>query len=69
MALIGEESGALGPMLARAGRLAEQVALRRIESLSRIIGPALIVALGGLVGLLMAGLLSGVAGLGDAALQ
>lgn len=69
LALIGEESGALGPMLVRAGRLAEQAALRRIESASRIIGPALIVALGGLIGLLMAGLLSGVTGLGDAALQ
>lgn len=69
LALIGEESGALGSMLVRAGRLAEQAALRRIESASRIIGPALIVALGGLIGLLMAGLLSGVTGLGDAALQ
>lgn len=69
LTLIGEESGALGPMLVRAGRLAEQAALRRIESASRIIGPALIVALGGLIGLLMAGLLSGVTGLGDAALQ
>lgn len=69
LALIGEESGALGPMLVRAGRLAEQAALRRIESASQIIGPVLIVALGGLIGLLMAGLLSGVTGLGDAALQ
>lgn len=69
LTLIGEESGTLGPMLVRAGRLAEQAALRRIESASRVIGPALIVALGGLIGLLMAGLLSGVTGLGDAALQ
>lgn len=69
LALIGEESGALGSMLVRAGRLAEQAALRRIESASRLIGPALILMLGGLIGLFMAGLLSGVTGLGDAALQ
>lgn len=69
LALIGEESGALGLMLVRAGRLAEQAALRRVESIGRILGPAMIVALGGLIGLLMAGLLSGVTGLGDAALQ
>jgi type II secretory pathway component PulF len=66
---IGEASGALGPMLARGGALEETAALRRIEAAGRLLGPALIVALGGLIGLLMAGLLSGVSRLGQAALQ
>lgn len=68
LTLIGEESGKLGPMLIRAGRLEEQAAIRWIEASSRILGPALIVFLGALIGLLMAALLSGVTGLGEAAL-
>ena len=68
LASIGEQSGALGPMLVRAGRYAEKAALRSIESSARILGPVLIVVLGGMIGLLMAGLLSGISGLGDAAL-
>jgi len=68
MALIGQEAGQLGQMLLRSGRLEEQAALQRIEAVSRLIGPALIVGLGALIGLMMAGLLSGVSGLGEAAL-
>jgi type II secretory pathway component PulF len=68
LASIGEQSGALGPMLVRAGRYEEKAALRSIESSARILGPVLIVVLGGMIGLLMAGLLSGISGLGDAAL-
>ncbi|CAN5303882.1 type II secretion system F family protein [soil metagenome] len=69
LTVIGEQSGALGPMLVRAGRFEEAAAFRTIETTGQILGPALIVALGGLIGLLMAGLLSGVSGLGDGALQ
>ncbi|MDR3511007.1 MAG: type II secretion system F family protein [Caulobacteraceae bacterium] len=69
LAAVGEESGALGAMLSRAGKIEEERAIRRIESIGRILGPALIVALGGVIGLLMAGLLSGVSQLGEAALQ
>jgi len=68
MALIGQEAGQLGPMLLRSGRLEEQAALQRIEAAGRLIGPVLIVGLGALIGLMMAGLLSGVSGLGEAAL-
>lgn len=68
LALIGEETGALGTMLQRAGRIEERTALRRIEAGGRVLGPVLIVILGGLIGLLMAGLLSGVSGLGETAL-
>ncbi len=66
---VGEASGALGAMLGRAGRLEEEAAIRRIESLGRILGPALIVALGGLIGLLMAALLSGITQLGQVSAQ
>jgi type II secretory pathway component PulF len=69
LAAVGEASGALGPMLARAGKLEEDSALRRIEASGRLLGPALIVLLGGLIGCLMAGLLSGVSQLGGAAIQ
>jgi len=43
--------------------------MRRIEAFGRMAGPVLIVLLGGMVGLLMAGLLSGVTELGEAALR
>ena len=69
LAAIGEASGALGAMLARAGQMEEKAALRRIEGLGRLLGPALIVFLGAVIGLLMGGLLSGVSGLGETALQ
>jgi type II secretory pathway component PulF len=69
LAAVGEASGALGPMLVRSGKLEEDAALARIEAAGQVIGPALIVALGGLVGLLMAGLLSGVSQLGQSALN
>ena len=69
LAAVGEASGALGPLLARAGKLEEDSALRRIEAVGRLLGPALIVLLGGLIGLLMAGLLSGVSQLGSTSLQ
>ena len=68
LAAVGEATGSLGPMLARAGRLEEEAAIRRIEQVGQILGPALIVGLGGLVGLIMASLLSGVSSLGGAAL-
>jgi type II secretory pathway component PulF len=56
-------------MLARAGALEEAAAIRRIEAVGRLLGPMLIVALGAIVGLLIASLLSGVSGLGEAARQ
>jgi type II secretory pathway component PulF len=69
LAAVGEASGALGAMLARSGRLEEEAAIRRIEAGGRILGPALIVILGGLIGMMMAGLLTGVSQLGQTALQ
>lgn len=69
LAAVGEASGALGAMLARAGKLEEDAAIRKLEAVVRIAGPALIVGLGGLIGLLMASLLSGVSQIGQSALQ
>ncbi|KQV58688.1 MULTISPECIES: type II secretion system F family protein [unclassified Caulobacter] len=69
LAAVGETTGSLGPMLSRAGRLEEEEAIRGIERMGQLLGPALIVGLGGFIGLLMAGLLSGVSQMGAAALQ
>ncbi|MDZ4371894.1 MAG: type II secretion system F family protein [Phenylobacterium sp.] len=66
---VGEASNALGTMLQRSGRMEEEAALRRIEQVGRIAGPALIVILGALLGVLMAGLLSGVSQMGQTALE
>jgi type II secretory pathway component PulF len=66
---VGESTGALGRMLQRSGKLEEDAAVRDIEAAARLLGPALIVLLGGLIGLMMAGLLSGVTELGQAALN
>lgn len=65
LAAIGEEVGSLGPMLERAGRLEARKSLQRIDQLARWLGPALIVALGALIGLIMASLLSSITALGD----
>ena len=66
---VGESTGALGRMLQRSGKLEEDAAVRDIEAAARLLGPVLIVLLGGLIGLMMAGLLSGVTELGQAALN
>ena len=67
MAMVGEQAGRLGPMLDRAGALERRRALRRIRSISQWLGPVLIIVLGGLVGLIMASLLSSITALADTA--
>ena len=69
LAAVGEVSGALGPMLARGGKLEEDAAIKRIEAAGRLLGPLLIVGLGAIIGLMMGGLLTGVSQLGQSALQ
>jgi len=69
MAMIGEETGALGKMLDRAGRLEQARALRRIKAQTKWLGPALIIVLGVMIGILMSGLLSGVSALGDTGIE
>lgn len=69
LAEIGEEAGALGTMLERAGNLELEAAVKRIEAFAQVLGPALIVILGALIGALMASLLTGVTDMGASALQ
>ncbi len=68
LAAVGEASSMLGEMLTRGGALEEETALRRIRTIGQIAGPALIVGLGAFLGLLMAGLLSGISQMGQAGL-
>lgn len=68
LASVGEATNALGEMLMRGGKMEEEAALRRIETLGRLAGPALIVLLGAILGVLMGGLLSGVSQMGQEAL-
>lgn len=65
LAEIGEETGQLGLLLDQAGRLEEARAVKAIEQIGKLLGPILIVVLGGMVGLLMAGLLSGLSAGGE----
>ena len=65
MAMIGEQTGALGDLLARAGALEAEAAARRMDRFAKALGPALIILLGAVVGLLMGGLLGGLAGVGE----
>ena len=67
LAGVGEEVGSLGPMLERGGRLEARKALRRVEQATRWLGPALIVALGAVIGLIMASLLTSITALGNVA--
>jgi general secretion pathway protein F len=69
MAYVGEQSGALGSMLQRAGEMEQTRSIRQINRFAKWVGPMLIVLLGLVVGLLMAGLLASVSSLGDTALN
>ena len=65
LASVGEASSTLGQMLVRGGGLEEAAALRRIQAAGQVAGPTLIVILGVLLGLFMAGLLSGISQMGQ----
>jgi type II secretory pathway component PulF len=69
MAQVGESAGALGPMLERGGEQAQARALRRIGRASAVAAPIALLLMGGLIGSIVAGLLTGVASIGDATLQ
>lgn len=69
LAAVGEASSMLGEMLMRGGLLEEDTALRRIRTIGQLAGPMLIVGLGAFLGLLMAGLLSGISQMGQASLN
>jgi len=67
LAEVGETSGALGQMLARAGEREEADALQKITRLSRLLGPLLIMVLGAMIGLIMGGVLTALTDIGSIA--
>lgn len=64
---VGEASSAVGVMLVKAGAREELQGLAKIDKASKVLGPALIVALGALIGGLMAGVLTALTDIGGAA--
>lgn len=64
---VGEASSTMGAMLTKAGDREEQQALARIDKLSKVLGPILIVALGGMIGALMGGVLTALTDIGGVA--
>jgi general secretion pathway protein F len=62
---VGEISGSMGPMLAQGGEREEALALKKIEKVSKILGPGLIVVLGALIGLIMGGVLTALTDIGS----
>lgn len=64
---VGEASSSVGAMLVRAGAREELQGLAKIDKASKILGPALIVALGALIGGLMAGVLTALTDIGGTA--
>ncbi len=65
LARVGETSGALGEMLARAGNITVERALRRLDQAAAAAGPLLILAMGGFTGWLMSAFLAGLSQLGE----
>jgi type II secretory pathway component PulF len=65
LARVGEESGALGEMLGRAGNITIERALRRLDQAAAAAGPVLILVMGGFTGWLMSTFLSGLSQLGE----
>ena len=65
---VGEASGALGDMLSRAGQIAIDRALRRLDQAAAAAGPILILTMGGFTGWLMSAFLTGLSQLGEAPL-
>lgn len=65
LARVGEASGALGEMLARAGNISLERALRRLDRAAAVAGPILILIMGGFTGWLMSAFLTGLSQLGD----
>jgi general secretion pathway protein F len=65
LARVGEESGALGEMLTRAGTITIDRALRQLDQAAAAAGPILILTMGGFTGWLMSAFLSGLSQLGE----
>lgn len=65
LALLGEQSSAFGNAIQQAGRLCHDRALRRIDRLSRVLGPVLVIGLGVGVSILMISVLGSLSSLGE----
>ena len=67
LALVGERTGALSPMLDRAGDILLKRAERRLDRLSTMVGPAMIIILGLGAGSAMSTILGALSSIGDQA--
>ncbi len=67
LALVGERTGALSPMLDRAGDILLNRAERRLDRLSTMVGPAMIIILGLGAGSAMSTILGALSSIGDQA--
>lgn len=69
MAEIGGEIGVMGVMLARGGEVEQARAIRRITALTRAAGPALVLSVGALIGVIMMSVFFTIASIGEAAVR
>jgi len=65
---VGEEAGAIGEMSTRAGTILLDRSVKRLNTISAMIGPALLVAMGALIAWIMSAFLSGLSSLGEVGL-
>lgn len=65
LAILGEQSSTFGTAIEQAGRICHDRALRRIDKISKVLGPALVIGLGVGVSLLMISVLGSLSNLGE----
>ncbi|MCH9752466.1 MAG: type II secretion system F family protein [Alphaproteobacteria bacterium] len=65
LALLGEQSSTFGKAIEQAGRICHDRALRRIDKIAKVLGPALVIGLGVGVSLLMISVLGSLSSLGE----
>lgn len=65
LALLGEQSSTFGKAIEQAGRICHDRALRRIDKIAKVLGPALVIGLGIGVSLLMINVLGSLSSLGE----
>lgn len=66
LALLGEQTGAFASSIRQAGKICHTRAMARIDRLSGILGPTLVIGMGVLIALLMLSILGTLSGMGDA---
>jgi type II secretory pathway component PulF len=68
LALLGEKSSAFATSMGQAGQICHDRAMRKIDRLAALIGPALVITMGGAIALLMLTILGTLSSIGDTAL-